>query len=214
MISKNSRLGFVLRRIIWLFSLPRLPKCDESVRIHPMAVFEGFPENVELGKNVIIDAYATIYCHKTGKIKIGDGTYIGNGAIIHTGKKNGSIVIGSNCTVQTYSIVYGHGGCKIGNDVRIATHSVIIPANHRFDDITRPIREQGRTDLGIKIDEDVWMGAGSLILDGVTIGKGCVIGAGSVVNKSLPSGSVAVGSPARPVTNRYAAYNKTCDESE
>jgi acetyltransferase-like isoleucine patch superfamily enzyme len=207
-ISRNSRLGFVLRRILWFFRASKLPRCDDTVRIHPTATFDGFPENVELGRNVIVDAYASIYCHKTGKIKIGAGTYVGDGAIIHTGSKHGTVTIGSNCTVQSYSIVYGHGGCEIGDDVRIAPHTVIVPSNHRFDDTTRLIREQGLTKLGIKIEHDVWIGAQCVILDGVTVGKGSVIGAGSVVNKTLPPGSVAVGSPARRVAERFSNQNQ------
>jgi acetyltransferase-like isoleucine patch superfamily enzyme len=202
-IPRNSRLGFLLRRLRWIFRVGKMPKCDQSARIHPTAMFEGFPENVELGEGVIIDAYARIYCHQSGKVKIGAGSYIGDSAIVHTGKKNGSVTIGSNCTVQAFSMVHGHGGCEIGNDVRIAAHTVIIPANHRFEDTTRPIREQGLTKLGISIEDDVWIGSNCVVLDGVTIGKGSVIGAGSVVNKTLAPGSVAVGSPARAVANRF-----------
>lgn len=203
LIQKNSRLGFLIRRVLWLLRVPRLPKCDSSVRIHPMAMFEGFPENVTLGKGVIIGPYAQIYCHKSGFIKIGDNSYIGENSIVHTGKKHGSVTIGSDCTVQSFSIVHGHGSCTIGNGVRIASHSVIIPATHRFDETTRPISEQGLSKHGIRIEDNVWIGTGSIILDGVTIGAGAVVGAGSLVNKSLPSGSVSVGSPARPVSNRY-----------
>lgn len=203
MIRKNSRLGFLLRRIIWFFRETRIPQCDETVRIHPMASFEGAVENVTLGKGVIIDAYARIYCHKRGSIKIGDHSYIGPNAFIHTGKKDGSVSIGSNCTVQAFSMVHGHGGCEIGNDVRIAGHVVIIPANHRFEDSGVPIREQGLTKKGIRIENDVWIGAGCLVLDGVTIGTGAVLGAGAVVNKAVAAGAVAVGSPAREVANRF-----------
>lgn len=190
----------------WVFIPSRLPKCDDSVRIHPTAIFTGFPENVELGQNVIIDAYARIHCHKAGRIKIGDNSYIGDGAMIHTGKKTGFVTIGSNCTVQAYTLVHGHGGCEIGNDVRIAGHTVIIPANHRFEDTSKTIREQGLTKSGIKIENDVWIGSACIILDGVTVGTGCVLGAGAVVHKSLPAGSVAVGSPARPISNRFEKH--------
>lgn len=183
----------------------RVPKCDETARIHPMAEFEGHPENVELGREVIIDAYAKIYCHKNGRIKIGDGTYIGDHAIVHTGKKDGWVTIGNNCTVQPFSIVHGHGGCDIGNDVRIASHNVIIPANHRFEDSSKPIREQGVTRIGIRIENDVWIGSGCIVLDGVTVGRGSVIGAGSVVNKSVPPGSISIGSPARQIGARHSA---------
>ena len=204
-IPKNSRLGFLMRRIFWLFRLPSLPKCDSSAEIHPMAAFDGFPENIVLGKGVVIGPYAQFYCHKSGTIKVGDRTYIGDNAIIHTGKKNGSITIGSDCTVQSFSIVHGHGSCTIGNGVRIASHSVLIPASHRFDDANLPIRAQGLTRLGITVEDDVWIGTGSIILDGVTVGTGSVIGAGSLVNKSVPPGSISVGSPARPISNRSAS---------
>jgi hypothetical protein len=143
LIPRNSRLGFWLRRMQWLFWPMRVPRCDDSVRIHPTAIFSGFPENVELGRNVFIDAHAFIHCHKTGKIRIGDNSYVGLGAMVNTGKKGGFVTIGENCTVQAYSLVHGHGGCEIGNDVRIAGHTVIIPANHRFEDTTVTIREQG-----------------------------------------------------------------------
>jgi acetyltransferase-like isoleucine patch superfamily enzyme len=212
LIPRKSRLGFWLRRMQWLFWPMRVPRCDDSVRIHPTAIFSGFPENVELGRNVFIDAHAFIHCHKTGKIRIGDNSYVGLGAMVNTGKKGGFVTIGENCTVQAYSLVHGHGGCEIGNDVRIAGHTVIIPANHRFEDTTVTIREQGLTKSGIKIEDDVWMGAGCRILDGVTIGKGCVLGAATVVHKSLPPGSVAVGSPARVVSNRFEAQPETSQE--
>ncbi|SFU91580.1 Acetyltransferase (isoleucine patch superfamily) [Polaromonas sp. YR568] len=167
-----------------------------------MATFEGFPENVTLGKGVVIDAYARIYCHKVGSIEIGDNSYIGESAIVHTGKKGGRVEIGTDCTVQAFSIVHGHGSCKIGNGVRIASHTVIIPATHRFDDDTRAIREQGLTKQGITIEDDVWIGTGCMILDGVTIGTGAVVGAGSLVNKSLPARSISVGVPAHPISSR------------
>lgn len=205
MLKKNSRLGFILRRVLWFFRDTRIPACDDSVRIHPMASFEGAVENVHLGKGVIIDAYARIYCHKRGRISIGDNSYIGPNAFIHTGKRDGHVTIGSNCTVQAFSMVHGHGGCDIGDDVRIAGHVVIIPANHRFDNPDLAIREQGLTKQGIRIGSDVWIGAGCLVLDGVEVGGGTVLGAGAVVNKSIPSGVVAVGAPARVVADRSRA---------
>jgi acetyltransferase-like isoleucine patch superfamily enzyme len=99
-------------------------------------------------------------------------------------------------------MIYGTGGLKIGNDVRIATHVVITPAGHVFDKKDIPIRLQGVEMKGIVIEDDVWIGANATILDGVIIGRGCVIGAGSVVTKSLPEYSVAVGVPARVIYKR------------
>ncbi|MFC7129447.1 acyltransferase [Haloferax chudinovii] len=114
----------------------------------------------------------------------------------------GHISIGDNCTVNPYTILYGQGGLEIGDGVRIAAHTTIVPANHIFDDPDTYIYKQGETREGIVIGDDVWIGAGCQILDGVTIGEGSVIGAGSVVTESVPAYSVAVGSPARVIKSR------------
>jgi len=114
----------------------------------------------------------------------------------------GSIVIGSNCSINPCCVIYGHGGLTIGDYVRIAAGTVIIPANHRFDDLDRPISRQGLHLKGIQIDDNVWIGSGCRILDGVHIASGCVVGSGSVVTKSLPRNSVAVGVPARVIRYR------------
>jgi acetyltransferase-like isoleucine patch superfamily enzyme len=81
---------------------------------------------------------------------------------------------------------------------------VIIPENHNIDRLDTPIRFQGRTSRGVVIGSDVWIGAGVKILDGAVIGDGCVIGANSVVLGEIPSFSVAVGVPARPIKSRKA----------
>ena len=74
--------------------------------------------------------------------------------------------------------------------------------NHIYDDPKISIRLQGIRANGIKIEDDVWLGVGSTVLDGVTIGKGSVIGAGAVVTKNIPPYSVAVGVPANVIKER------------
>ena len=69
-------------------------------------------------------------------------------------------------------------------------------------DPDRPMRAQGYTTAPIIIGDDVWLGAKSVVLKGVSIGHGAVVGAGSVVTRSLPSGAIAVGAPARVVASR------------
>ena len=114
----------------------------------------------------------------------------------------GQIEIGNNCSLSQYSILFGLGGLKIGNGVRIGPHTVVIPSNHNFDRIDIPIFKQGETMLGIIIEDDVWIGANCTICDGVVIGEGSVIGAGSVVTRNIPPFSVAVGSPAKVIKKR------------
>ena len=114
----------------------------------------------------------------------------------------GHISFGSNCSVNNFAVIYGHGGLTIGNDVRIAAHAVIIPANHNWSDASVPIRKQGLTKLGVTIGNDVWIGAHAVVLDGVTIGDGCVIAAGAVLSRSTEPYGVYAGVPARRIKER------------
>ena len=135
-----------------------------------------------------------------GRILVGKGSILDSGVIL---RANGSsILIGENCSVNPYSIIQGCGGVKIGNGVRIASHVAIIAANHIFDDTSRFIYLQGESGKGVIIEDDVWIGAGSTILDGVVVRKGTVVGAGAVVTKSTDQYSIVIGAPARAVRNR------------
>lgn len=156
--------------------------------------------NVKLGQNVYVSSKATVTtakCYSTshGKIVIGNNSKIHEYANLHAGK--GFIEIGENCSINTSCILDGHGGIKIGNDVRIANHTSIIAAQHNYNNPDLEIRKQGITAKGITIEDDVWIGSGARILDGIHIGKGAVIGAGSVVTKNVPSNHVVAGVPAK-----------------
>lgn len=135
-----------------------------------------------------------------GTIRIGDNCSVHDYAMIMT--YGGDITIGDNCSVNPFSILYGHGGLRIGSGVRIAAHVVIIPATHNYQHTDRFICDQGETYKGIEIKDDVWIGAGARILDGVTIHKGAVIGSGAVVTRDVPEYAVAAGVPARVIKSR------------
>ena len=81
---------------------------------------------------------------------------------------------------------------------------MIVPNQHNYKNILLPIKDQGCKSLGIKIGKDSWIGGGCVIMDGVTIGKHCIIGAGSIVNKSFNDYCVIVGNPAKAIKK----YNK------
>jgi len=136
----------------------------------------------------------------------GGSIYIGPDCTVHTGARllaaGGSISVGRNCTVNPGCILYGHGGLSIGTDVRIAAYCIFVPANHRFEDHTKPICRQGETREGIRIGNDVWFGAGAIVLDGVFVADGCVVGAQSLVTRSTQPLGVYFGSPARRVRER------------
>lgn len=141
---------------------------------------------------------------RQGAITIGRRCHIGPGVLLQ-----GNVHLGDHCSVQPYSILVGYGsptqqaGCiRIGNHVRIASHTRIIAANHVFTAVDQPIDSQGLQYAPITIEDDVWIGGGVSILAGVHIGTGCVIGAGAVVTKDIPAYSVAVGAPARVIKSR------------
>lgn len=89
----------------------------------------------------------------------------------------------------------------IEDDVLLGPNVSIYSSTHNFDDITKPVKEQGYNVSGVLLKKGCWVGVNSVILPGVTIGQNSVIGANSVVTKDIPDFSIAVGSPAKVIRN-------------
>ncbi|MDB5243805.1 MAG: dTDP-glucose 4,6-dehydratase, partial [Spirosoma sp.] len=113
------------------------------------------------------------------------------------------ITIGDSSSVGDYSYLGAAGGVTIGERVLMGQKVSLHSQNHVFDDPDLPIRVQGTTELGIVVGDDCWIGAGTIILDGVTVGRGSVLSAGTVVTKDVPAGSVVAGVPGRVVRSRW-----------
>lgn len=174
----------------------------EGVQIAPDAYFDGCLSNIVIGKRVVIKSGARLICtNADSTIVIGDGSILHHGAILDTGP-GGRIELGKSNSVNPYCVLYGHGGLKTGDYVRIAAHTVVIPANHIFDDPAVPIAKQGLTRKGIRMGSDIWIGTGCRILDGVTVRDGAIIAAGSVVNKTVDRGAIVGGVPAKVIKYR------------
>ena len=135
-----------------------------------------------------------------GTIRIGKNCEIHPFSMILT--YGGDIEIGDNCSLNPFAIIYGHGGVQIGNGVRIAAHTTIIPANHSPPADGVPLQLSGVTGKGILIDDNVWLGAGCRVLDGVHISHNVIVGAGSVVSRSVPANTTVAGVPARVIKVR------------
>lgn len=158
-------------------------------------------KHVQIGLANRLHNTAVFDTSKGGEIVIGSENEILNGCLLMT--YGGSIAIGNNCSINPYTVLYGHGkGLVIGDNVLIAGHCLIIPANHVFSRTDIPINTQGTESKGIVINDDVWIGAGCQVLDGVTIGKGAIIAAGSVVNKSVEAHTIVGGVPAKFINKR------------
>ena len=180
-------LAYSYRKIIFA-------KIGKNVRISRRAKIFGAGKIV-IGNNVVNANSPSSNC-----IVLGDHCVIKKGTLIES--YGGKIEIGSNCSFNPYCVIYGHGGLHVGNDVRVATGAVIIPANHIFEDKNTPITKQGIKTKGISIGNDVWIGANVTILDGVKIGDSTVVGAGAVVTKNAASHCVYAGVPAKLVRER------------
>jgi acetyltransferase-like isoleucine patch superfamily enzyme len=140
--------------------------------------------------------------HQDNKICLENGVALERNVDIGALDETTFIHIGENTFIGPSTCIAGPGNIKIGKNCLIGAQSGIFANNHNFADLELPIREQGVTRQGIVIEDDCWLGSGTKVLDGVTIGKGSVIGAGSVVTKDIPSLSIAVGVPARVIKKR------------
>jgi len=154
-----------------------------------------------LGKNVKIFEGVKMALKEGCPIRIGDNVSIEKGVVMST-SETGKINIGSNVYIGEYSVLTSNQEIEIGDNVLISPHNDIVDFNHIYQDPYMPIYRQGVTAKKITIEEDVWIGSGCKILRGVTIGKGAVVGAGSIVTKDVSSHHVVVGNPAKTIKQR------------
>jgi maltose O-acetyltransferase len=134
-------------------------------------------------------------------LQCGRGVNIEAGALVNSpdelsiGDRSG---IGFECILD--------GPITIGANVMMGPRCHLVALNHRFDDMTEPMIDQGHSAREpITIGDDVWIGASVIVLPGVTIGNGSVIGAGSVVTRDVDDFTVVAGNPARPIGVRGKA---------
>lgn len=145
--------------------ISRLADIEDSVRGSEISVAQG----------VMIDSFVKVkVVGGTGNIKIGEGSYINSGVVIYSGN-----------------------GVEIGRNVLIAANCTIAPVNHEYRAKDKEIIKQrfmpGKG--GIIIEDDVWIGANTVILDGAHIRRGVVVGAHSLVKEELQEYAVYAGNP-------------------
>jgi acetyltransferase-like isoleucine patch superfamily enzyme len=113
----------------------------------------------------------------------------------------GDVVIGKNTSINSGCVIYSGNGVSIGDGVAIAANCTLAPVNHEVSDRSVPFRAQGFSVSrgGIIIEDDVWIGAGCVLLDGSILRRGCVVGAMSLVKGELPEFSIFGGNPLREI---------------
>lgn len=160
-----------------------------------------FGTKVRIQDGVYIDALSR------GGVVLGDRCLLGrNSRIECTGSLRSigkGMKIGNDSTFGSDCYFGAAGGIEIGKDVMAGQYVRFHSENHVFEDLDLPIREQGVTHQGIKIANNVWIGAGAVFLDGANVGEGCVVAGNAVVTGGYyPPYSIIGGVPARVLKNR------------
>lgn len=193
------RFGIIIRRILYSAILGKVGKflhAGTGIELHNADL-------VEVGDNVRIDRDVRIRnVGRFSKIRLGNRVRISRGVDIKIHSyPGGELFVDDRTTIGPYSCISGYS-IKIGKSCLIAPHVGIFANNHNFEAHDILIKDQGHTYRGIVIGDDCWLGSGAKILDGVTLGRGCVVGAGAIVTKDLPDYAIAVGVPAKIVGYR------------
>jgi acetyltransferase-like isoleucine patch superfamily enzyme len=157
-----------------------------------------YAQGVRFGSDLIIEQGVTV--HGAGELQLGRNVWLGRGAFINVWA-GARLTIGDDTYIGRYSIILAHESVRIGDHCMVAPYSHVTDVNHGMD-LGSPMRSQPLRSEPVAIGSDVWFGAGCSVLPGVTIGKGCVIGARAVVSKDLPEYAIAVGVPAKIVRFR------------
>ena len=166
-----------------------------------------YPKNLHLGNQVILEDGAEINCLASNGMHLGDRVSVGKYAIIRPSNIYGGpigegLVMGNNSNIGPYNYIGCSGKITIGDNVMLAPRVSIYAENHVFDNPNITIKAQGVSKMDVVIEDDCWIAANAVILAGVTIGKGSVVAAGSVVNEDVPAFSVVAGVPARVIKSR------------
>ena len=160
------------------------------------------PGKLRLKSNIVIDDNSVLDAKGIDNhgIDIGDNVFVGRNSIIYC--QNGDVEIGDNANIGSNCQIFSARKVQIGNNVLIAAYTYLVGGGHIYEDPDIPVIEQGRTASGIKIGDNVWLGAGVNVLDGVSIGEGAIIAAGAVVTEDIPPFAIAGGIPAKVIKLR------------
>lgn len=166
-----------------------------------------YAKYVSAGKDLIIEDYAEVNGLAKEGIRFGNRVTIGKFAIIRPANRYGGecgegLIVGDHSNIGPYNYIGCSGKIEIGNNVMLSPRVSIYAENHVFENVNQLMKDQGVKRSFVKIEDDCWIAANSVILAGVTIGRGSVVAAGSVVTKDVPPYSVVAGVPAKVIKSR------------
>ena len=157
---------------------------------------------IEIHPTARVSALADVEDSVRGSIiRIGAHSVIDSFVKVKPAGGSGDLIIGEHVAINSGCVLYTGNGIRIGNGVAVAANCTFAPVNHAYANRSRPIREQGflPSKGGIVVEDDVWIGANCVLLDGAVLRQGCVVAAGSIVRGELQAYSVYAGQPLRVV---------------
>lgn len=188
-------IGKVISRI-FLFLCEQVQRFKSKT--YSVIISGGF---AQFGRNSVL--IPPIRLEGERHIAIGDGVYIGNRSWIQTLPDCTAPVglrIGNGTSIGSGAVISAAHSIIVEEDVLMAQNVCIVDHIHKYADLGQPIKNQGIDKIApVVIGRNTWIGQNVIILPGVSIGRHCVIGANSVVNRSIPDYSLAAGSPARVI---------------
>lgn len=166
-----------------------------------VTAYKRFRYFTSAGKNLVVKSSVEFRMVGHAILEVGENVTIQDYSFFQLTMPEPKVFIGNNTVIGRRNIITAKNRISIGSDVLIGSDVQIIDHSHGIRRDT-PIRLQ-KAEIGfVEIGDDVWIGVGARILMNVTIGKGAVIGANSVVTSDIPEYAIAVGSPAKVVKYR------------
>lgn len=164
-----------------------------------------YPDRIRIGSGSRIGRNAALRANTDAQpgITLGRNVWVQDSVIINANR--GHVQLGDRSWLGPFCLVYGNGGVEIGDNVLVAAHTTINSVSHSSERCDIPINDQPVLSDPVLIEDDVWIGLNAVILQGITIGRGSIIGAGAVVTRSIPPWSIAVGVPAKVIGKREGA---------
>jgi acetyltransferase-like isoleucine patch superfamily enzyme len=162
---------------------------------------------LRVGRNFVAQDNCEINGLSRKGIIFGDKVTVGSYALIrptnlYGGEPGMGLKVGDNSSIGPYAYIGCSGYIEIGNNVMMSPRVSIYSENHVFERLDVPMIDQGVKRSFVKIEDDCWIASNAVILAGVTIGRGAVVAAGSIVTRDVPPYSVVAGNPAKVVKTR------------
>lgn len=182
--------GYVLRKVL---VLPLFGHVGDGVQMG-RSVSVRHPGKIAVGDGTAIDDLCLLDARgvRDGRFTIGSDVIISRGTVLAAKTDHGFIEIGDHCTIGKHCILSSTGGIRFGKWVNVAGTCYFGGGRYRTDRRDVPMMKQDLYTRGpVVIGDDCWIGTGVRVLDGVTVGRGSVIGAGAVVHEDVPEYTVA-----------------------